>query len=104
MAFLPLLKPDRTADDLLSAQALVTTICNVPRLDTLHALILIAWADFKRERYTEFTAYGRVCPSLPVAHYKTDQHHRWPFPWPRRSALRATLSQHLHGTNTTVPS
>lgn len=72
MAFLALLKADRTVDDLLSAQALVTTLCNVPRLDTLHALILIAWADFKRERYTEFTAYGRVCTSLPLPHYETD--------------------------------
>lgn len=50
-----------------TAKALVTTICNVPRLDTLHALILIAWADFKRERYTEFTAYGRMAVSMAAS-------------------------------------
>ena len=67
---------------LTTSQALLSPIAHIPTLDTLHSLILLAWAEQKRNRMTSFCMYGEVS----TCHFPIDYHSmtrlppfvRWP--------------------------
>ncbi|GJE95835.1 Zn(II)2Cys6 transcription factor [Phanerochaete sordida] len=47
-----------------TAKTLLAGEVEAPTLDTLHALILLAWAEHNRSRLTEFYAYGQMAIEL----------------------------------------
>lgn len=55
------------------AKTLLTAELEAPTLDTLHALILLAWAESNRNRLTEFCAYGQMAVELAAKLGFSDQ-------------------------------
>ncbi|KIP08496.1 hypothetical protein PHLGIDRAFT_88151 [Phlebiopsis gigantea 11061_1 CR5-6] len=47
-----------------NAKALILREVTAPSMDTLHALILLSWAEYNRYRYTEFCFYGQRAISM----------------------------------------
>ncbi|KAF7795508.1 hypothetical protein EIP86_006670 [Pleurotus ostreatoroseus] len=48
------------------AKALLVTVVQVPTVDTLHSLILLAWAEYKRNRFTHFCSYGQLAVQMAL--------------------------------------
>ncbi|EKM54162.1 uncharacterized protein PHACADRAFT_257807 [Phanerochaete carnosa HHB-10118-sp] len=55
------------------AKGLLASELEAPTLDTLHALILLAWAESNRNRSTEFCAYGQTATELAAKMGFSDQ-------------------------------
>lgn len=83
---------------------------HAPSIDTLHALILLSWIQFKRGRSTAFCAYAQVCLSLSLwfmsplhstraVRLTVSFRYRWPFKWPWMWVYPTTSPQWLDVTN-----
>ncbi|KAL0956218.1 hypothetical protein HGRIS_002374 [Hohenbuehelia grisea] len=56
-----------------SAKAILSTVAHMPQMSTLHALMLIAWLEYKNNRVSAFTAYTQSAMSMAIDLGLSDQ-------------------------------
>jgi len=56
-----------------SAKAILNTVAHLPQMSTLHALMLIAWLEYKNNRVPAFRAYTQSAMTMAIDLGLSDQ-------------------------------
>ncbi|KAF4599741.1 hypothetical protein EYR40_006840 [Pleurotus pulmonarius] len=57
-----------------TAKSILTAVAHLPNMDTLHALMLVSWLEYKNNRISSFKVYCQMAMSMAIDLGLSDQH------------------------------
>jgi len=49
-----------------NAKNILNSVGHIPHMDTLHAILLLAWSEYKNERIPSFRLYGQMAMKMAM--------------------------------------